>query len=63
MILTLSFAPQQSYHTHFPCTNVLILNPRVGLMPIISSPLSFFRIVVFPALSRPLDSSRYFFEQ
>ena len=37
-----------------PCTNVLMLNPRVGLTPVISSSLSFFNIVVFPALSRPL---------
>ena len=32
----------------------LILNPKVGLIPVISSPLSFFKIVVFPALSSPL---------
>ena len=31
-----------------------MLNPRVGLTPVISSSLSFFNIVVFPALSRPL---------
>ena len=33
-----------------------MLKPRVGLMPMISSPLSFLRIVVFPALSSPLDA-------
>lgn len=32
-----------------------MLKPSVGLMPMISSPFSFLRIVVFPALSRPLE--------
>lgn len=31
-----------------------MLKPKVGLMPMMSSPLSFLRMVVFPALSRPL---------
>ena len=31
-----------------------MLNPSVGSMVLISSPLNFFKIVVFPALSRPL---------
>jgi hypothetical protein len=31
-----------------------MLNPRVGLILLMSSPFSFLRIVVFPALSRPL---------
>lgn len=31
-----------------------MLNPRVGEIVSISSPLNFFKIVVFPALSRPL---------
>jgi hypothetical protein len=44
--------------TYLPCTNVLILKPRVGLMVEMSSPLSFLRMVVFPALSRPLFASR-----
>jgi hypothetical protein len=44
--------------TYFPWTNVLILNPRVGLIPEISSLLSFLRIVVFPALSSPLLAGR-----
>lgn len=44
--------------THLPCTNVLILKPMVGLMVEMSSPLSFLRMVVFPALSRPLIASR-----
>jgi len=33
---------------------VLMLNPRVGLISSMSSPLNFFTIVVFPALSSPL---------
>jgi hypothetical protein len=40
--------------SNLPCINVLMLNPKVGLILVISSPLSFLRIVVFPALSRPL---------
>jgi len=36
------------------CANVLILNPNVGLTLRMSSPLSFLRIVVLPALSSPL---------
>lgn len=40
--------------TNFLCVNVLILNPSVGLMQLISSLFNFFRMVVFPALSRPL---------
>lgn len=36
------------------CSNVLMLNPRVGEMVVISSPLMRFRMVVLPALSRPL---------
>lgn len=31
-----------------------MLNPSVGSIVLISSPLNFFKIVVFPALSRPL---------
>ena len=31
-----------------------MLNPRVGEIVSMSSPLNFFKIVVFPALSRPL---------
>lgn len=33
-----------------------MLKPKVGLMDEISSPLSFFRMVVLPALSKPLSS-------
>ena len=33
---------------------VLMLNPRVGLIMLVSSPLTFSTIVVFPELSRPL---------
>jgi len=40
---------------HLPCTNVLILNPKVGLTLVMSSPLRFFIMVVLPALSSPLD--------
>jgi hypothetical protein len=36
------------------CSKVLILNPKVGEIVLTSSPLNLFRIVVFPALSRPL---------
>jgi hypothetical protein len=31
-----------------------MLKPKVGQITLMSSPLNFFRIVVFPALSRPL---------
>lgn len=31
-----------------------MLNPKVGDIVFISSPLNFFQIVVFPALSNPL---------
>lgn len=37
---------------------VLMLNPSVGLIVVMSSPLSRFTIVVFPALSRPLGGGR-----
>lgn len=40
------------------CSTVLILNPNVGEIWVISSPINFFRIVVFPALSRPLNRRR-----
>lgn len=40
--------------THFLWINVLMLNPRVGLIFEMFSPLIFFRMVVLPALSRPL---------
>ena len=43
---------------HPLCSSVLMLKPRVGEIVLMSSPLNFFRIVVFPALSRPLKSSR-----
>lgn len=43
---------------HLPWANVLMLNPNVGLTLIMSSPLSFFRIVVLPALSKPLSKER-----
>lgn len=36
------------------CSRVLMLNPSVGEIVSIDSPLNLFRIVVFPALSRPL---------
>lgn len=36
------------------CSNVLILNPNVGEIVSIGSPLNLLSIVVFPALSRPL---------
>lgn len=37
------------------CSKVLMLKPRVGEIVSISSPLNFFKIVVFPALSNPLN--------
>lgn len=40
--------------THPLCSNVFILNPKVGDIVSISSPLNFLKIVVFPALSKPL---------
>lgn len=43
-----------TFRAYLPCMNVLILNPKVGLMPDMSSLFNFLRIVVFPALSRPL---------
>ena len=36
------------------CSKVFMLKPKVGEIVSISSPLNFFRIVVFPALSSPL---------
>jgi hypothetical protein len=47
---------QSNRWPNFPCWNVLMLKPRVGLTLMMSSPLIFFRIVVFPALSSPLWS-------
>lgn len=37
---------------------VLILNPRVGLTAMMSSPFSRFKMVVFPALSSPLSEDK-----
>jgi len=34
-----------------------MLNPKVGEIVLISSPLNLFKIVVFPALSKPLTFS------
>ena len=45
-----------SYDIHYSlCSNVLILKPSVGDIVSMSSPLNFFKIVVLPALSRPLQ--------
>jgi len=52
------FCTLDRHITYFPCTKVLILKPRVGLTVEISSSLSFLRMVVFPALSRPLSTPR-----
>lgn len=38
------------------CSKVLILNPSVGDIVSIGSPLNRFKIVVFPALSKPLHN-------
>lgn len=37
------------------CSTVLMLKPNVGDIWVMSSPINFFRMVVFPALSRPLN--------
>lgn len=39
------------------CSRVFMLNPRVGEIIVISSPLNFFTIVVLPALSKPLNQN------
>lgn len=45
-----------SYDIHYSlCSSVLILKPSVGDIVSMSSPLNFFKIVVLPALSRPLQ--------
>ena len=49
-----------SFNTYFLCSSVLMLKPRVGEMVSISSPLNFFKIVVLPALSRPLTLVKEF---
>jgi hypothetical protein len=41
--------------THPSYSIVLIMNPNVGLTELTSSPMIFFTIVVFPALSKPLS--------
>jgi hypothetical protein len=41
---------------HPRCSRVLMLKPSVGEMVSTSSPLNFLRMVVLPALSRPLGS-------
>ncbi len=43
---------------YFLCSKVLILKPSVGEMVSISSPLYLFKIVVLPALSKPLVNTR-----
>lgn len=44
-------------HARYPlCSSVLMLKPSVGEMVLMSSPLNFLRMVVFPALSRPLHA-------
>ena len=45
---------KQKLCTYPRCSRVLIANPSVGEIVSISSPLNFFTIVVFPALSNPL---------
>lgn len=44
--------------THPRCSRVLMLKPSVGEMVSMSSPLNFLRMVVLPALSRPLGHTR-----
>lgn len=43
---------------HPRCSRVLMLKPSVGEMVSMSSPLNFLRMVVLPALSRPLGCTR-----
>ena len=45
------------FNVYTPRIIVLMLNPRVGLIPEISSPFNFLSIVVLPALSSPLHSA------
>jgi len=40
-------------------SNVLMLKPNVGSIVLVGSPLYFFNIVVFPALSKPLMEYEY----
>ncbi len=46
------WAPQRATHPRY--SSVWMLKPSVGLMEWMSSPMNFFRMVVFPALSKPL---------
>ena len=46
------------FNTHPLYSSDLMLKPRVGDIESMSSPLNFFKIVVFPALSRPLCGFR-----
>ena len=39
------------------CSTVFMLNPKVGEMVLMSSPMNFFKMVVLPALSKPLRES------
>ena len=55
-------ARRQASIAHPSLISVLMLNPRVGLIPDISSSFSFFSIVVFPALSRPLEDASVSYE-
>ena len=58
----LSLERSMEAKSYRPCTKVLMLNPRVGLTPVMSSSFSFFSIVVFPALSRPLPESHLYMD-
>lgn len=40
------------------CSSVLILKPKVGLIVFMSSPLNRFKMVVLPALSKPLGENQ-----
>ena len=40
--------------THPLCSRDLMLKPSVGMIVLMSSPLNFLKMVVFPALSSPL---------
>ena len=39
---------------HPLCSTVFMLKPKVGEIVLMSSPMNFLRMVVFPALSSPL---------
>lgn len=53
--LTFLFVGERFSLSYPLCSRVLMLKPKVGEMVLTSSPLNFFRMVVLPALSSPLQ--------